>query len=563
VNSTDARDWLKAAAVPGRGWLRRSAGWQVIETACTVAQWAGLAWVAQDVLAGRTWSAWQALVLLGAGGLLAAAAVRASARSAAAGRGDIAAAVRERLVAAVLPVGSRPAGPDAGAAAAGAVELADDIAGYHAQAMPLHRSAPVSMAIVFVVTAVVQWPTAVILAVGSLIVPTNMRLAGLFAAEGAAERVTANTRLSAVVLDSFRGMRTLAAVGAVARRRDDLTSASGELNTTTMTVVRRALLSGAVMDVVITFAIAVDATYIGLTLLGFVHLAVAPPMTLFSGLFALLLCPMYFAPLRAVAAAYHSRERAVAAVPEITGLLAAARSVPGARPHPAISPSESCTVTLDDVAFCFPDSGRPLLAGVDLTIPTGEWTVVTGPSGVGKTTLLSLIAGARQPTSGRVRWLTRSGAAPPHLGSCAWIGQRTVILPGSIADNIGIGRQDASAVDIGRAAAAAGLAELVARLPAGLDTRLGEGGWGLSAGQARRIAIARAFLHDAGLWVLDEPTAHLDPDAEAQVIAALKAAADGRTVIVATHSAVLARAAGTVLGLADAAVRPVAKTVLA
>jgi ATP-binding cassette, subfamily C, bacterial CydD len=356
-------------------------------------------------------------------------------------------------------------------------------------------------------------------------------------------------------------MPTLAAIGAVARRRHDLAAASGELNTTTMTVVRRALLSGAVMDMVITFAIAVDATYIGLTLLGFVHLGVAPPMTLFSGLLALLLCPMYFAPLRAVAAAYHSRERAVAAVPEITGLLAAAHPVPSARPHRAISPSESCTVTLDDVAVCFPDSGRPLLAGVDLTILAGQWTVVTGPSGVGKTTLLALIAGARQPTSGRVRWLTRSGPVPPHLGSCAWIGQRTVILPGSIADNIGIGRPDASAADIERAAAAAGLAELAARLPAGLDTRLGQGGWGLSAGQARRIAIARAFLHDTGLWVLDEPTAHLDPAAEAQVIAALKATTDGRTVIVATHSAVLARAAGTVLGVADAGVRPVAKMV--
>ncbi len=138
-----------------------------------------------------------------------------------------------------------------------------------------------------------------------------------------------------------------------------------------------------------------------------------------------------------------------------------------------------------------------------------------------------------------------------------------MILPGSIADNIRLGRPDASLPEVERAAAAAGLAEVAARLPRGLDTPLGEGGWGLSTGEARRIAIARAFLRDAGLWLLDEPTAHLDPDAEARVIDALKAATHGRTVIVATHSAALARSAGAVLAVADGAVRPVATAVAA
>lgn len=559
----DARDWLEAAAAPGRRRLRGAAACQGLETVFTVVLWAGLAWAAQDVLARRAGLAWPALVTLGVGGLLAAAAVWASARSAAAGRQQIAAAIRERLVAALLPAGHRRTEPDAALAALATVELADDVADYHAQAMPLHLSAPVSMAVVFAVTAAVQWPAALILLVGSLIIPMNMRLAGLFAAEGAAERVTATTRLSAVVLDSFRGMRTLAAIGAVARRRGELARAADDLNTATMGVVRRALLSGTVMDVVITFAIAVDATYIGLSLLGYVRLGPAPHITLFSGLLALLLCPMYFAPLRAVAAVYHARERAAAAVPAITGLLAGTRPTPDAVRRQAAPPTGAVTVVLDDVTFGFPGSARPVLDSVDLTIPAGEWTAVTGPSGAGKTTLLSLIAGMRGPTAGTVCWAGVAGPVPPRLGGCAWIGQQTVILPGSIADNIRLGRRSASLAEVERAASAAGLADVVARLPQGLDTPLGEGGWGLSTGQARRIAIARAFLRDAGLWLLDEPTAHLDPEAEAQVIDALKAATRGQTVIVATHSAALARSAGNVLAIADGAVHAVARVVAA
>jgi ATP-binding cassette subfamily C protein CydD len=150
-----------------------------------------------------------------------------------------------------------------------------------------------------------------------------------------------------------------------------------------------------------------------------------------------------------------------------------------------------------------------------------------------------------------MRWVTATGASPPHLGGCAWIGQQTVLLPGTISDNIRIGRPAASLADVGHAVAAAGLADLIAALPEGLDTPLSESGSGLSTGEARRIAIARAFLSDAELWVLDEPTAHLDPHAEAQVIDALRSATQGRTVIVATHSAALARSADAVLSLAD------------
>jgi ATP-binding cassette subfamily C protein CydD len=551
--SETPRRWLRAAAAPGRTSLRLAALCQVMETMFTVVQWAALAWIAQGVLGRRAQPTWLELGVLFAGGLLAAGAASSAARFQAAARRRIAHTIRQRLVAGLLPSRLRRGEPDAAAAALASVELTDDVADYHARTLPQRMSAPASMAIIFLVTVVVQWPAAVILLLASLLVPLNMRLAGLFAKEGADERVTATNRLAAVVLDSFRGMRTLQGIGALARRRDELTDATGRLNATTMAIVRRVFISGSVMDVVITFSIAVNATYIGLSLLGYVRLAGASTMTLFSGLLALLLCPMYFQPLRTMAANYHAQERATSAVPAIIALLDEPETVPGAGDRLAPPPAGPVAVVLDDITFRFPDSNEPVLGGVDMTVRPGRWTAIAGPSGAGKTTLLSLIAGVRQPTTGRVRWITPTGESPPHLGGCAWIGQQTVLLPASIGDNIRIGCPAAGRAEVEHAVAAAGLADVVARLPEGLDTLLGEGGAGLSTGEARRVAIARAFLSDAWLWVLDEPTAHLDVDAEAQVIDALHTATQGRTVVVATHSAPLARSADTVLSVADGA----------
>jgi ATP-binding cassette subfamily C protein CydD len=550
MTTEQAHRWLAGVAVPGRHRLWLAAGCQVLEAAFTTLQWAGLAWAARDVI-HRARPTGPALGLLLAGGLLGAAAAWCAARCQAAGRRRIAHALRRRLVAALLPAGQRRAEPDTATAALATVELTDDIADHHAQNLPQRLSAPARMALVLLVTATVQWPAAVILVLASLLIPLNMRLAGMFAREGADERLAANTRLAAIVLDSFRGIPTLRGLNALGRRRTELARAATDLNDATMAVVRRALLSGTVMDVVITFAIAANATYVGLSLLGYVRLDAAPGMTLFRGLLTLLLCPMYFQPLRAAAAAYHSRERALSAAATISGLLAATRPVP-VRRRPA--PAGPVTVVLDGVSFRPPDAGEPVLHDITLTVHTGTWTAVTGPSGAGKTTLLSLIAGARPSTSGTVRWLTHDGSSPPWLGGCAWIGQQTVILPGSVGDNIRIARPDACLADIERAVAAAGLTAVVAQLPHGLDTPVGESGWGLSTGEARRVAIARAFLSDAALWVLDEPTAHLDQDTEKQIVTALHNATRGRTVVVATHSAAVARSAGVRLQLIDGTV---------
>jgi ATP-binding cassette, subfamily C, bacterial CydD len=575
----DPRRWLAAAAVPGRRSLRLVAVSRVAETSFLVIQWSGLAAIAQGALLDRTSPSLMEVGLLLGGGMLAAGSAAVAGRFQAEGRNQIADTLRDRLVRSLLPSGRRRErdGPaehgdradraDPATATLATVELVDDIADHHAAVRPQRLAAPASMAIVLVVTAAVHWPSALILLLATLLVPLNMRLTGAFAKEGADERAAAMTHLAAVVLDSFRGIRTLRGLGAIERRRSELAGAAAELNVATLAILGRAFLSGAVMDVVITFSIAANATYVGLALLGYVRIAIVPAVTLWSGLFVLLLCPMYFQPLRAWAASYHSRERALSAVPTIAGLVLAEvdeaaeeEDVPaGPRLNPAfagviVTPPGPVEVVLDRVSFEYPGS-PPVLHDVDLKIRGGSWTAIVGPSGAGKTTLLSLIAGLRRPTAGSVRWIIPTGSAEADLGRCSWIGQGTVLLPGTIGDNIRIGRPSATSHDLAGAVAAAGLSDVLARLPSGLDTELGDGGAGISTGEARRIAIARAFLRDAELWVLDEPTAHLDPDAEARVVEALREATRGRTIVVATHSAAVARSADRVLVLADGTIR--------
>jgi ATP-binding cassette subfamily C protein CydD len=183
----------------------------------------------------------------------------------------------------------------------------------------------------------------------------------------------------------------------------------------------------------------------------------------------------------------------------------------------------------------------------------GEVLVLTGPSGAGKSTALRLLMGFLRPNAGRIALNGRDALSlrPEELRRVsAWVGQRAHIFRGSIADNIALARPDATRGQIEAAARAARVAEFADALPQGLDTEVGEGGFGLSGGQAQRVAIARAFLRDRPLLLLDEPTAHLDPATEAEILDSLSRLAAGRTVILATHSRAAMRFGGRVIELA-------------
>jgi ATP-binding cassette subfamily C protein CydD len=256
-------------------------------------------------------------------GMLAALTMWVARRAQTEGRGAIARGIRASLAVAMMPSGRRSTAPEPARAAHALVEWTDDVADYHSTAGPLRVAAPIAMILILGLTAWVHWPAAIVLVLSTALVPLNMRLAGLFAQDGTDRHLVAMRRLSAMALDSFRGLHTLVNLGAVSRRRGDIDRASRALNSETMTVLRRAFLSGLIMDVVVTFSIAANATYIGLALLRYVVVPGVAPISLTSGLFVLMLCPMYFGPLRTMASAFHDRQRATSAARAITSLLAA------------------------------------------------------------------------------------------------------------------------------------------------------------------------------------------------------------------------------------------------
>ncbi len=216
---------------------------------------------------------------------------------------------------------------------------------------------------------------------------------------------------------------------------------------------------------------------------------------------------------------------------------------------PRASPSR-----FENVYFTWDPARGPALNGLSFRVPAGETLVLAGPSGAGKSTVIEMLLGFVRPDRGRI---TINGAditdlVPQALARLtAWIGQRPVLFSGTIRDNIRFARPEATDDEINTAAENARVNAFADGLPNGVDTLVGEGGYGLSGGQAQRVAIARAFLKNAPLLLLDEPTAHLDPTTEAEVLESLRRLALGRTVILASHSSAAHAFAGRRLDIRD------------
>jgi ATP-binding cassette subfamily C protein CydD len=217
-------------------------------------------------------------------------------------------------------------------------------------------------------------------------------------------------------------------------------------------------------------------------------------------------------------------------------------------------------VILDEVAVRYPGRDDVALDDVTLTVRPGSIVAIGGPSGAGKTTLLSVAAGLREPDRGRCLHTTGSEVLPASPALTAWAGQPAYLLPGTLRDNLLLARRDADDEQLTAAFAALGFQDLLAALPQGLATRVGERGWGLSSGQIQQLVLVRALLRDTPLLCLDEPTAHLDPVAEARVIAAVRTLARSRTVLLTTHSPALLEIADDVVQLSLGRVSRIGET---
>jgi ATP-binding cassette, subfamily C, bacterial CydD len=426
------------------------------------------------------------------------------------------------------------------------VDRIEALDGLFARWLPASTLAVAGPAVVAFAALLADRSAGLVLILCGLLVPVAMAAAGIGAAAASRSQFLALARLQARFLDRVRGIATIVLYGQAEAEARSLAAAADELRRRTMRVLRVAFLSSAALDLAAALAFVVLALRYGMALLAG---RLAHPET---ALFILLLVPEFFAPLRGFAAAYQDRLHAAGAAEALVAL----------PPLPAPQPlrdvrtvaARGVTVAFEDVHLTWDRTRGPALDGLSFRVPAGETLVLAGPSGAGKSTAIEILLGFARPDQGRV---TVNGAdiadlVPQALSRLtAWIGQRPVLFSGTIRDNIRFARPEATEAEVEEAARSARVSEFSAALPDGMDTRVGEDGYGLSGGQAQRVAIARAFLKNAPLLLLDEPTAHLDPATEAEVLDSLRRLALGRTVILASHSSAAHGFAGRRVDLRD------------
>ncbi|MBE0463734.1 MAG: thiol reductant ABC exporter subunit CydD [Halomonadaceae bacterium] len=418
-----------------------------------------------------------------------------------------------------------------GALATQAVENIEALDGYFARFYTQLRITALLPLLIFLVVIRLDYLVAVFLLISAPIIPLFMALVGMGAERVNRDQFAAVARLSAHFLDRVRGMSTLQLFGRTASAHKDVWWATDDYRRLSMRTLRLAFLSSAVLEFFASVAIAVIAMYVGFGLLGYIDYGPATSLTLFSGLAVLLLAPEFFQPLRTLSQHYHDRATALGAAESLITVLNETSVQRSSLNEPD---AVDDIAVLKNVSVEYANRGR-VLGPIDLTVKKGSIIAISGPSGSGKSTLLALLAGFLMPSQGSLE------LAQPRY---AWLDQQPSLLHGSLADNLHLANPHADAPAMLEALHQAGLKALLEKLPHGLDSMIGERGLGLSGGQAQRLALARIYLSDASLILLDEPTASLDTETEEVVIQALLTwAAQGRTMVMATHHPAAIKAA--------------------
>ncbi|MFD3835240.1 thiol reductant ABC exporter subunit CydD [Streptomyces sp. NPDC058642] len=383
-----------------------------------------------------------------------------------------------------------------------------------------------------------DWVSAAII-VGTLpLIPVFMVLIGWATQSRMDRQWQLLSRLSGHFLDVVAGLPTLKVFGRAKAQADSIRRITGEYRQATMRTLRIAFISSFALELLSTLSVALVAVTIGMRL---VH----GEMDLYIGLVILVLAPEAYLPLRQVGAQYHAAAEGLAAAEEIFEVLETPVPASGTR---AVSAG---ALSFDQVTVRYPGRSGEVVSEVSFTVEPGETVALVGPSGAGKSTLLNVLLGFVPPAEGRalVGGVDLAEADLEEWRSqIAWVPQRPHLFAGTIAENVRLARPDADGTAVRQALGDAGALEFVDVLPQGADTVLGEDGAGLSAGQRQRLALARAFLADRPVLLLDEPTAALDGATEAEVVAAVRRLAVGRTVLLVVHRPAL-------LGVADRVVR--------
>ena len=370
--------------------------------------------------------------------------------------------------------------------------------------------------------------SAVLLVVTAPVIPVMMILVGSYAEEHTRRQWLALSRMGAHFLDALQGLPTLKAFGRVAVEEEKVERVSGEFRERTLKVLRYAFLSGLVLEFMTAAAIALVAVVLGVRLMN-------GAISFQDAFLVLLLTPEFYRPLRELGVHRHAGMEGKASAERIFEILDT--PVP---PDGTVQKNLSGELELSfsGVRFTYPGRDLPALDGLSLTLPAGSCTALVGRSGSGKSTLVGLLLRFLHPDVGVI---SANGVPIGDLPAVAWrkhvalVPQRPHLFYGNVLENIRLAKPDATRSEVERAAELAGAAEFIRRMPHGYDTQIGERGQRLSGGEAQRLAIARAFLKDAALLIMDEPTSSLDPESERLVRDALDRLTRDRTSLIVAH----------------------------
>jgi ATP-binding cassette, subfamily C, bacterial CydD len=517
-----ARTFLSCAIVLG-----------VLGAAATIAQMVFLSKIVERVfLAGESLDRVRTLLLL----LLGAVVLRSGLlwlREIAAQRGAVYVKneLRERLFAHLMRLGPGYTGGErTGELVATAVEGVERLDAYVRRYLPqMVLSAFIPLLIAAYLLPVDPISAALLLATAPAI-PVLMILVGRHAEDHMQRQWTTLSRMSAHFLDVLQGLPTLKTFGRGAAERERVAEINNEFRERTLKVLRYAFLSGFVLEFIATLSIALVAVALGVRLL-------IGDISFGPAFLVLLLAPEFFRPLRELGVHRHAGMEGKASADRIFEILDTPVPV-STKPDTATRPSGRLSVEFSDIGYSYPGSEQPALSGIDLALPAGTCTALVGRSGAGKSTLVNLLMRFVDPETGRI---TANGVPISDLSPETWrenltlVPQRPYLFYGSVLENILLARPAATREEMERAAELAGASEFIGRLPQGYDTPIGERGVRLSGGEAQRLAIARAFLKDAPVLIMDESTSSLDPESEHLIGLALERLMRDRTVLVIAH----------------------------
>ncbi|MEV4921905.1 thiol reductant ABC exporter subunit CydD [Streptomyces roseoverticillatus] len=391
-----------------------------------------------------------------------------------------------------------------------------------------------------------DWVSALIIVLTLPLIPLFMVLIGWATQSRMDRQWRLLSRLSGHFLDVVAGLPALKVFGRAKAQAESIRAITADYRRATLRTLRIAFLSSFALELLATVSVALVAVGIGMRL---VH----GELDLYTGLMVLVLAPEAYLPLRQVGAQYHAAAEGLAAADEVFAVLETEPAPAGTAPAPG---ARRAALTVDRLVVRHAGRAEPSLPETSFEVRAGETVALVGPSGSGKTTLLNVLLGFARPAAGRVLvGGTDLASLSPESwrDQVAWVPQRPRLFAGTVAENVRLARPGATDAQVREALRAAGALDFVTMLHHGTDTRLGENGAGLSAGQRQRLALARAFLADRPVLLLDEPTANLDGETEASVVEAIRRLAAGRTVIMVVHRPALLAVADRTIRLAGPA----------